>query len=376
MSDVAEVYHILYQCTHNFSSPEQPEEHLLARQKLQELLASPELPIEEKLQIAGTFLQSDEAELRHDAIQLCLRFIRGRELPPPATQLLLTLITRLYEHRRRAQERRQAFQMLVKLVHWRTINMAEIVNFSWTLYRFGENDEDQRTHAVQLLSDIAERKDAPIERLLQIADIIHAANIPRPEPEQSAQPVLINLLERNKMLSTPQLLHIARLLASCVESDTGWQHFKQVFSLLLQRTDITAENLAQLTLDYRSDASACRPRILQHFADLTEDQTLTITQRLLIVTPLLKSYDVSYVYKAKAVQAVITLLQPEPAEQFLRQNWRSPMSETLTDMPYIAELAQQELLPVSYRDGIYVKLRQMNAQSSDIVAAGHARLTR
>jgi transcriptional regulator with XRE-family HTH domain len=372
ISDVAQITQILYRCTHNFSRPEQSEEHLLARQKLQVLFASPELPIEEKLQIAETFLQSDEAELRHDAIQLCMRLIRGRELPPPATQLLLTLITRLYEHHRRAQERRQAFQMLAKLVHWRTINVAEILNFVWTLYRFGENGDDQRTHAVQLLSDIAERKDAPIEQLLQIADIIHSANFPR--SEQSAQPLLINLLERNKMLSTPQLLHIARLLVSGVESDTGWQHFKQVLSLLLQRTDMTAEYLTQLTLNHRSDASALRHRILQHFADLAEDQTLLIDKCLLIVTPLLKSYDVSYVYKAKAVQAVITLLQPEPAKKFLEQYWRSPLREIIADMPFMAELAQQVLLPDQYRDGIYVKLRQMIAQSSDIVAAGHARI--
>ncbi len=375
ISDVAQVTHLLYQCTQNFSSPEQPEVHMLARQKLQELFASPDLPIEEKLHIAETFLQSDEAKLRHAAIQLCVRLTRGRELPSTATQLLLPLIKRLYEHHKRAQERRQAFQMLTKLVHWRTINVGEILNFTWTLYRFGENDEDQRTHAIQLLSDIAKRKQAPVEQLLQIADALHAANLPKPEPEQSAQPVLINLLKRNETLSTPQLLHIAKLLVFGVESDTGWQYFSQALSLLLQRTDMTAEYLAQLTLDHRSDASALRPRILQHFTDLAEDQSLTITQRLLIVTPLLKSHDISYAYKAKAVQAVINLLQPEPAEQFLRQNWSSPLSETIADMPFMAELAQQVLLPHPYRDGIYVKLRQMIAQSGGRVAAGHARLT-
>ncbi len=185
--------------------------------------------------------------------------------------------------------------------------------------------------------------------------------------------MLINLLERNETLSTPQLFHIARLLVSGVNNDKGWQHFVQALSLLLQRTDMTAEQLAQLTLDHSSDASELRPRILQHFADLTKDQTLPITQRLLIVTPLLKSFDVSYAYKAKAVQAVITLLQPEPAEQFLRQYWRSPLSETIADLPFIAELAQQVLLPYPYRDGIYVKLRQMIAQTGGMVAAGHAR---
>jgi transcriptional regulator with XRE-family HTH domain len=375
IGDVAQVTQMLYQCTQNFSSPEQPEVHLLARQKLQELLASPDLPIEEKLHIAETFLQSDEAELRYTAIQLCVRFIRGRELPPPATQHLLSLITRLYRYNKRAQERRQAFQMLAKLIHWRNINPGEILNFAWTLYRFGENDDDQRTHAVQLLSDIAKRKQAPVEQLLHIADAIHAANFSRPEPVHSVLQVLINLLEQNETLSTPQLLHVTTLLVSGVDTDNGWQHFTRALSLLLQRTDMTAEYLAQLTLDHRSDVSELRPRILQHLADLTTDQTLTITQRLLIVTPLLKSFDVSYVYKAKAVQAVITLLQPEPAEQFLRQYWSSPLSETIADMPFMAELAQQVLLPYPYRDGIYVKLRQMIAQTGGVVTAGHVQTT-
>lgn len=376
ISDVAQVTHLLYQRTQNFSGPEQPEVHLLARQKLQELFASPDLSSEEKLHIAETFLQCDEAELRHSAIQLCMLFTRVRKLSTTATQLLLSLTIRLYRYNKRAQERRQAFQMLTKLVHWRTINVAEILNFAWALCRFNEDDEDQRTHAIQLLSDIAKRKDAPVEQLLQIAEALHAANIPRPELEQSAQPVLINLLERNETFSTPQLLHIARLLASGVESDTGWQYFTQTLSLLLQRTDMTAEYLAQLTFDHRSDVSALRPRILQHLADLTGDQTLSIPQRLLIVTPLLKSLDVPYAYKAKAVQAVTTLLQPEPAKQFLGRCWSSPLSETIADMPFMAELAQQALLPELYRDGIYVKLRQMITQSDGIVAAGRALLTR
>lgn len=374
ISDVAQATHLLYQCTQNFSSSKQPEEHLLARQKLQELFTSPELPIEEKLHVAETFLQSDEAELRHAAIQLCMRLTRGRELPPSVTQLFLPTIIRLYEHHRRTQERRQAFQMLAKLVHWRTINVLEILNFAWTRYRFGEHDDGQRTHAIQLLSDIAKRKDAPVEQLLQIADVLHTANLPRPELAQNAQPVLINLLARNKALSTPQLLHIAKLLVFGVESDTGWQHFAQALSLLLQCSDMTAESLAQLTFDHRSDVSALRPRILQHLADLTEDQTLSITQRLLIVTPLLKSFDIPYAYKAKAVQAVIALVQPEPAKQFLGRCWRSPMSETIADMPFMAELAQQALLPEPYRDGIYVKLRQMITQSDGIAAAAHAQL--
>src|SRR5260370_25224167 len=167
--DVAQVTHLLYQRTQNFSSPEQPEVHLLARQKLQELLASPELPIEEKLHIAETFLQSDEAELRHAAIELCLRLTRGRELPSTATQLLLSITMRLYQYNKRAQERRHAFQMLEKLIHWRNINLGAMVDFAWTLYRFGENDHDQRIHALQLLSGIAKRKQPPIDRFPRIS---------------------------------------------------------------------------------------------------------------------------------------------------------------------------------------------------------------
>lgn len=373
ISDVMQVTHLLYRCTQNFSSPEQPEVHLLAQQKLQELLASRDLSIEEKLYIAETFLQSDEAELRHAAIQLCVRFIRGRELPPPATQLLQSLIIWLYRYNKQAQGRRQAFQMLTKLIHWRNINLREMVDFAWTLYRFGQNDDDQRTHAVQLLSDIAKRKDAPVEQLLSIADAIHAVTIPRPEQDQSALPVLINLLEQNETLSTPQLLHVTTLLVSCVDNDNGWQHFTRALSLTLQRTDMTAEHLAQLTLNHRLDASELHSRILQHLADLTKDQTITIKQRLLIVTPLLEGYDVSYMYKARAVQAVVALLQPEPAEQFLRQHWRSPLNETIADMPFMAELAQQVLLPYPYRDQMYVKLRRMIAQTGVIATTGHER---
>lgn len=373
ISDMMQITHILYQHTQNFSSPEQPEEHLLARQKLQELLACPDLPIEEKLQIAGTFLRSDEAELRHAAIQLCQRLIRERELPPSATQLLLSITMWLYQHNKRVQERRQAFQMLTKLLHWRNINLGEMVNFAWTLYRFGDNDDDQRTHAMYILSDIAKRKRAPVEQLLSIVDAIHPANMPRPEAEHSALPVLANLLQQNETLSTLQLHHITRLLVNSVDNDKGWQYFMQAISFLLQRPDMTSEHLEQLTRNSRSDAPQLRTRILHYLAELAENQILTITQRLLIVTPLLKGFDVSYAYKAKAVQAVITLLQPEPAEQFLQQHWRLPVSETIADTPFMADLAQQVLLPHPYRDEIYVRLRRMIVQAGVVAAIGHER---
>jgi hypothetical protein len=266
---------------------------------------------------------------------------------------------RLYLHPKRAQEQHQAFQMLAKLLRWRNINLEEMVNFAWTLYRFGEKDDNQLTHAIYILSEIAKRKHAPIEQVLRIADVIHAANMPRPQPERSALSVLANLLQRNETLSTIHLFHITKLLVNSVDNDNGWQCFQKGLLLLLQRTDLTAEHLEQLTLNQRSDVPQLRLRILQYFADLTEDQTLAITTRLLIITPLLRGYDVSYTYKAKAVQAVVTLLQSEAAEQFLRQHWQSPLSETIADMPFMLELAQQVLLSDFVRDQIYAKLRRM-----------------
>src|SRR5260370_717794 len=119
------------------------------------------------------------------------------------------------------------------------------------------------------------------------------------------------------------IINVATVCGCSRDNDHSLLHFTRALSRMLQRIDLTAEHLDQLTLNYRSDASELRPRILQHLAVLTKDQTLTITQSLLIVTPPLKGYDVSYTYKARAVQAVVALLQPKPLEHSLRQYWHS-----------------------------------------------------
>jgi NACHT domain len=363
INDVVQIAHILYQRTRNFSSPEQPEVHLLVQQKLRKLLVHPDLPIEEKLQIAETFLWSNEVELRHEALQLCQRLTRGRELPQAATQILLSITERLYRSPERVQERRQAFQMLTKLLRWRGINLGEIVNFAWTLYRFNENDDDQCTRAISIFSEVATRKHAPIEQLLSIADAIHAAHMPRPEPKYSALSILANLLERNTTLSTPQLLRITELLGNRIDNGDAWQYFEQALMLLLQRSDMTSGHLAQLTRDYRPDVPHLRRRVLQYFVDLIKNQDLEKTIRLNIVIPILEEYDVSYQYKIAAVQTVVALLQSEPAKQFLQQHWRAPLSETGDDIPSMLELVQQDLLPEFDRDRIYVELRRMIVQT-------------
>ena len=85
----------------------------------------------------------------------------------------------------------------------------------------------------------------------------------------------------------------------------------------------------------------------------------TVAQRLLALIPLLADHNISYKYKAEAVEGVVVLLQPEAAKQFLQEHWRFPLKDTVEDIPSIAELVQQVLLPIGVRNQMYMTLRQM-----------------
>src|SRR5262249_22966610 len=153
------------------------------------------------------------------------------------------------------------------LLRWRSINLGDVVNFAWTLYRFDKSDDDQRTRAISILSEVAMRRYAPVEQLLHIADAIHAPNMPRPEPKHSALSILANLLERNERLSTSQLLRITELLGGRIDDDNAWQYFEKALEHLLRRSDMTSGHLAQLTRSYWSDISHLRRRVLQYLVD-------------------------------------------------------------------------------------------------------------
>jgi hypothetical protein len=98
---------------------------------------------------------------------------------------------------------------------------------------------------------------------------------------------------------------------------------------------------------------------------LVQNQELALDQRLQVTTAL---FDVSETLQERfqAVQLILNLLQGETARKYLEQlfSTHKPFYNTLniSDISYMVELIQQDLLPSEVRDELYQQLPYMVSQ--------------
>lgn len=97
---------------------------------------------------------------------------------------------------------------------------------------------------------------------------------------------------------------------------------------------------------------------------LGHDSSIPIEQRLRAATVFLTVRDANYLDRAQAVQTVLAL-KGEDAKQYLEKHWQGipmsipPKKVDIPDIPYIVELARQEMLPIGARDEMYRILREV-----------------
>jgi hypothetical protein len=98
------------------------------------------------------------------------------------------------------------------------------------------------------------------------------------------------------------------------------------------------------------------------------DENLTAAQRLLAATIPLTIRKVNYADRVQAVRMVLVLLPKEKTRRYFEEHWfpmydeESGGVEEVSDIPYIAELVSQEVLPIHVRADMYQILRGMVSQ--------------
>ncbi len=95
---------------------------------------------------------------------------------------------------------------------------------------------------------------------------------------------------------------------------------------------------------------------------LLQNHHLTTDQRLQIATIPLTVLSGNYQDRLQSVRMVLAMLQEKEAKRYFEKQWES-VSQYMrikvnpSDIPYIAELARQEILPTRVRDEMYRALR-------------------
>lgn len=198
----------------------------------------------------------------------------------------------------------------------------------------------------------------------------------------SATTQMLLRLSQQTDLSVEQAIYVAQALYQSSPEESEEQ--KQAIHTLLhlaEHLDLSFEqaiNIAQALYHNSHPKSTDRRQIARMLWQLGQKQNISDYHRLQVATIPLKVKRANYIDRLQAVKMVLSLLQGDEARYHLEKHWSSMNLVTKgpsgtvnrdisnepesVDIPYIAELAQQELLPTKSRDEMYQLLRDMVPQ--------------
>ena len=206
---------------------------------------------------------------------------------------------------------------------------------------------------------------------IQIAKILYSHSPADSEERRQSAQILLQLAQRPDF-SAEHLIQAAQALYSSSPADSEERRQgAQMLLQLAQRPDFPAEHLIQaveaLYLSSPRDSEE-RQQATQLLWQLTQDSRITADQRLYIVTIPLAQWSASYLDKALSVRSLFTLLPVEEVENYLVKHWETKllMDVQPVEIPYIADIVKQEILPSLVRNSLYSILSRSVPQFSKI----------
>ncbi len=180
-----------------------------------------------------------------------------------------------------------------------------------------------------MLLQLAQRPDLPIEQSIQAAQSLYESSSPGSEEERLAAQVLLQLAQRPD-LPIEQSIQVAQSLyeSSSVKSEEE-RLASEILWKIAQRPDATDE------------------------------------QRLKVANIFLDIPGANYIDIARSIQILLSLMKSEATKNYLEEHQQDiviSVNADVTDLPYLFELAQQELLPISVRNMAFNLLNQMIPQ--------------
>ena len=316
----------------------------LGNEILSMLAAESDISLEQAVLLASMVREREwefyQREMPHPLIRILLRFAQQSDLSIKDTILIAQVLRRLSSSIS-TEWQQQANQMLMKLLQQSQLAFEEIVQTAEALYHDNMPDSNERTQGIQKLLELAHQPALSFEQTLLIfkALVAHVYYSPTNQLEieksQQAIQMLFNLLEQRDL------------------------SFEQIAQVLENLYDIIHWNNYSKPDDDK--------RILQILEQIVQDQKLTNNQRIqLAAIPFNTGWQANYSDMVQAVQIILGIVEGEEAKQYLAKYWRGLDTADRSDLPYLAELARQELLPTNARENMFHLLSKMVPQFGGI----------
>ena len=142
----------------------------------------------------------------------------------------------------------------------------------------------------------------------------------------------------------------------------------QMLLQLAQRSDLSIEQSIQVAqnLYQNSEVKSKEERLASEILWQTAQRSDTSDElKLKVVATFLNLPSVNYIDIQRSIQILLSLMQEEATKQYLEEHWQNIDINTdadVTDLQYLIDIAQQELLPSNVRNRVFIILRQMIPQ--------------
>ena len=262
-------------------------------------------------------------------------------------------------------QRRWMVQKLKSSIQDVNLVFEQRMNIAYSLYK-GITLKSFRRWIIQWLMDKMDEFTQTVEQRVEVVRMLHLCNLDDLSEKQQLIQELGAMLRRTD-LTVEQRLKVAQTLYLYGSDDLDdSQERRQVTLLLvelLKHTTLTIEQqvlVAQslyLCSIYKSEE---RQMVMQRFVEFLKNQELAKDLRFQIALLPLTVEDANHADRVWSIQAILALADKEFARIHIKKCWAFVDDEAqVSDIPFIAELAKEEILSTEIRDAIYVSLENM-----------------
>jgi hypothetical protein len=356
-------------------SPIKSEERRQLIQIILEQAQRTDLSLEQIIEATQALKRSSPAdsEERQQAIQFFLEQAQRTDLPFEQT---MQITAALYEDNRPdSEEKREATQWLLQQAQRTDLSLEQIIQITEVLYNYSPVDSEEERQAIQIMVEQIRRKDLPFEQIIQATAALYEYSHRYLEERQQAIQIILEQIRR-KDLPFEQIIQATAALYEYSRPDS--EEKREAAQWLLQqarRKDLPIEQIIQATAalyEYSRPDSEVRREVAKLLWQLIQDKKITADQRLNFIKIPIAERTANFQDKFQAVRILSTLLSAEEKEDYLAEKWtvgsslRGSFVIQPEDIPYLAKLVEQEVLPTRVRDSIYYLLNDSVPQFNKI----------
>jgi TIR domain/NACHT domain len=332
------------------------EERQQASQFLLQLIQGSDVSVDQGIQAAEALheVSSVGTEEREQAVQFLLQLLHRADLSFEQIDLMW-----LYNFK--GEEREQAAEALLELIQRPDLSVGQVIQVIRSLEDNISLNSKLREHVTTILLELMQRSDLSVEQAIQVAEAMPFVSDSSSKLREHVTTILLELMQRSD-LPVEQAIQVAEAM----QYVSDYEIPIQMLLGLMQRAELSIEQVIQgrrallgLLLEDENDEEYGEEydNTLETLQSIGECNTIDAKLRLQAFGSILTVRTSFYEEKVWAAHMLLVLNQKGVVQRYLNEKWNElNHANGTTDMPFIAELAKQDIIPLWIRNSMYQQL--------------------